>query len=50
MLSQPRVCELEYVPVGGIDREKETVGKHRNVVFDVQKPGIFYIQLWYTSP
>ena len=23
MLSQPGVCELECVPVGGIDREKE---------------------------
>ena len=35
MLSQPIFLEIECVPVGEIDREKETLGKHRKVVFDV---------------
>ena len=46
MLSQPGVCKLECVPVGGIDCEKETLGKQRKIVFDVSYFRIFYSQLW----
>ena len=46
MLLQPGVCKLEYVPVGGIDSEKETLGKQRKIVFDVSYLGIFYSHFW----